>query len=74
MTKEKKARPRKKEKTMLTRIYKSTHEKMKFKMPGVCDSADRIASVYDTSVIKHLDKVDKMGEFLYGKMWKKLKK
>ena len=63
----------KKEKTKLVRMPISLIDKVRKKLPTLQTDSQRFSTLYDTSLIKHSDAIDKMGVFLYGKFWKKKK-
>ena len=63
----------KKEKTKLVRIPVSLIAEVRRKLPTLQSDSQRFSTLYDTSLIKHSDAIDKMGVFLYGKFWKKSK-
>jgi len=62
-----------KEKTKLVRIPVGLINEIRKKLPTLQTDSQRFATLYDTSLIKHSDAIDKMGVFLYGKFWKKSK-
>ena len=69
-------RPRtrfKSEKSKLVRIPISLLNEVRRKLPTLETDGQRFASIYDTSLIRHSDTIDKMGVFIYGKYWKKKK-
>lgn len=63
-----------KNKVKLVRIDRNTMEDIRFKLPNMTDR-QRIDFVYNNSLIKHQDSINKMGDFIFGKpTWKKIKK
>lgn len=63
----------KKEKTTLIRLPIRLINDIRIKLPNEKSDSARFTNVYDMSIIKYKESVDKMGKFVYGKYWKKVK-